>query len=554
MAITFPSGSIGGGLSQPGPNQIGGNGFGLLGGGAFDYYIDSVNGSNSNSGRSPSSALKTISALPSITPSKRIGLACGSSWREQLTVSAADVTVGAYGSGVRPVLDASDIILNANFTKTAGKTNVYETPIINFIMGGTSAAWVNVFETGGPGDNATGQFLKFVADQTTVDSTAGSYTIASMSTAGGVPASGKIYIHTTDGTSPIVNGYIYEFSNRRAGLYYTAPRGRIIGIEGRKACSNSGAFALDGGDGSAFFVDGVLSRNNNDHAMFVSGGSTVQNSVFLNSYWGGNSPNHLVFYENVGVGRSFYSRNNIFQQDQNPGTAVPTCILSHAGSGMNGSLYSTNDWFIAKNGLNLIGIFAQEVSKVVIDGANASEIYQFVNVYTDLDMSNSQAVSAVASNTQIICQAGSLTLNLTTNKISTKNDAHQVGFGTNLGITVNDTAGIYYKDTPNGSALDIFAGSASSGVTALNFNGTTFDGAITFIFPYNFSGSGATFTGGTTAPAANSYKNVNRWAINGVTYSSLATWKAAVSPQDSAAINTRSGTAAQTLPPMPVVS
>lgn len=542
----MPFGSMGAGFGRPGMGQV------LLGGGGpFDYYVDSVNGNDVNSGSTPSSALKTVGALPAVAAFKRIGLARGSSWREQLTVTASDVTVGAYGSGARPILDASDAILNANFTKTAGLTNVYETPTINFIMGGTAAAWVNVFEAGGAGDNATGQFLKYVASQALVDSTAGSYTIPSMTEAAGVPVSGKIYIHTPDGSSPITNGFTYEFSNRRAAVYFTGARGRILGIEGRKASSNSGSFDLDAGDGSAFFVDGILSRNNNDHGLFTSGNSTVQNSVFLNSYWGGNSPNHLVFFEAAGAGRPFYSINNIFQQDQNPGSAVPTAILSHAGdSGLNGPVNSTNDWFIAKNGLNLIGFFVQNSTSLNIAGANASEIYQFVSLFTNLSMSNSQMVSATASNTQIVAQANGLALTFSNNKIATKNDAGQISVGSFTGITVNDTGSIYYKDTPNASSLAVYVGSTAG----LTINGVTFDAAIANAFPYNFFGTGATFTGGTTAPTANSYKTIARWELNNVTYTSLATWKAAVSPQDSAAIATRSGTSAQTLPTIPVVS
>lgn len=525
----------------------------LLGRPAFDFYVDSVNGSDSNSGKSASSAFKTIGKLPALGIGQKVGLARGSSWREQLSVSSADVTVAAYGAGNRPILDASDLIASNSWSKTAGLTNVYNTGTINFIMGGDATSWVNVFETGAAGDNANGQFLKFVADQTTCDSTAGSYTIAGQSTAGGVPVSASIYIHATDSSDPRSNGYTYEFSNRRAALYFStgAVRGRIIGIEGRKACSNSGAFDLDAGDGSRFFVDNCLGRLCNDHILFTSGDSTVQNSIFIDSYWGSNAANHIVFYENVGVGRNFYSINNVFQQDQNPGSSVPTCILSHSGSGTNGTLYSTNDWFLAKNSCTLIGIFVQEAAKVSVSGANSSELYQFINAYTNIDLTGCHFVSAVSSNTQIIAQADSLTFNLTNVQISTKNDAHQVGLGTHTGITVNDSGGTYYKDTPNGSALDIFAGSAASGTTSLNFNGTTFDGAITFIFPYNFSGSGAVFTSGANV---NSYKNVNRWEINGTAYTSLAAWQAAVSPQDSGAVTTRSGTAAKTLPTIPSVS
>ena len=512
------------------------------GAGPFDIWVDSVNGSDSNSGLSRNVPKQTIAAAQALMSAsrKRIGLAKGSHWREMLTISMADAVVGSYGgSGARPILNAKDIIVNADLAKTAARTNVYETATINFIMGGVAAAWVNVFENG--------LFLRFVSDVATVDSTPGSYTVLSMTTGGGVPASAKIYIHATSSENPISNGKTYEFSNRRAGLYATGARTRITGIEARGASSNSGAFVLDSGDAGGFLVDDCLARDCNDHALFCTSGSRIRNSTFINGYWGTAGPNLVVFYENVGVGGDFWSENNIYQQDKAvPGAGVMTAILSHTGSGNNGTIHSSGDWFIGKNSAQISGFFVQNAALLDIANAYASEIYQFVNVYTNVRITDTQTVSAVSSNTQIQVQVNDVTLTLNGLKISTKNDAHQITSGNKTGVVINCEDSIFYKDTPNASALDVFHSTVAVSPT---FDRNTFGKAITFTFPYNFGGTGAVFAGDN-----NHYPSINRWAFNGSTYTSLATWKAAVATADAAADATGDASVAATLPTIPSVS
>ena len=70
------------------------------------------------------------------------------------------MTVAGYGSGALPILDGSDIIPNSSFT--ADGSGAYCTPSETFGYSGATA-WINVWETGGPGDTATGQFLQNVS-------------------------------------------------------------------------------------------------------------------------------------------------------------------------------------------------------------------------------------------------------------------------------------------------------------------------------------------------------------------------------------------------------
>jgi parallel beta-helix repeat protein len=81
---------------------------------AATYYVDVVNGRDSNSGTSVSSPWKTIAKVNSFTfrAGDNIYFKRGLTWKEQLTVkqsgtSSAPITFGAYGTGNRPVIDGS---------------------------------------------------------------------------------------------------------------------------------------------------------------------------------------------------------------------------------------------------------------------------------------------------------------------------------------------------------------------------------------------------------------------------------------------------------------
>lgn len=75
------------------------------------YFIDSIIGSDYNSGRTPDSAWRTISKLSSVTlvPGNKVLFKRGGTWAEQLTIpssgtSGNPITFGAYGSGAKPII------------------------------------------------------------------------------------------------------------------------------------------------------------------------------------------------------------------------------------------------------------------------------------------------------------------------------------------------------------------------------------------------------------------------------------------------------------------
>src|SRR4051812_45427688 len=80
------------------------------------YYVDSVSGSDVQSGLSASSAWNTLSraALAPLAPGDYVLLKRGGIWHEPLVVSSSGapdlpINIGAYGSGATPLIDGGTL-------------------------------------------------------------------------------------------------------------------------------------------------------------------------------------------------------------------------------------------------------------------------------------------------------------------------------------------------------------------------------------------------------------------------------------------------------------
>lgn len=81
------------------------------------YYVDAINGSDSNDGTTPAKAWKTLSKLAGypFNPGDHIYLKRGCVWRETWYVNSggsisADVVYDAFGSGVAPEINGCDVL------------------------------------------------------------------------------------------------------------------------------------------------------------------------------------------------------------------------------------------------------------------------------------------------------------------------------------------------------------------------------------------------------------------------------------------------------------
>jgi hypothetical protein len=86
---------------------------------AREFYVDSIDGSDSSPGTSAQSPLKSLAAVRMLRPSPgdRILLARDRVWREMLTIDSqwtgtpvAPITLSAYGSGAAPLISGTDLV------------------------------------------------------------------------------------------------------------------------------------------------------------------------------------------------------------------------------------------------------------------------------------------------------------------------------------------------------------------------------------------------------------------------------------------------------------
>lgn len=255
----------------------------------FDLFVDSVAGNDSNSGTSVSSPLKTLAAaLSKAFTGVRIGLANGSFWRETFDLSTVShPVVTNYGSGSPPRISGADII--SSWTKTAGKTNVYQASIS---QNSNSTNRLTVYEDG--------LLLTRVADATTCDSTAGSF--VKVVGSAGTPVT--IQIHTSDNSDPNSNGKTYEVTTRHSVLTGT-DNSAVAGIQTEKQISNNGS--TDFVNRQNVSVTRILAANGTKHNLGFGTGTVEDCIAYLADAVTAEEPGNTSFigFVNDGSGKSF---------------------------------------------------------------------------------------------------------------------------------------------------------------------------------------------------------------------------------------------------------
>jgi hypothetical protein len=99
-------------------------------GSANTYYVDRINGQDSNSGTSPAQALATIAKVNTLPlqPGETIAFAAGEEWHETLKLTnsgtaTAPITLTSYGVGAQPIISAAD-----NVSGWTRATRIFGTP------------------------------------------------------------------------------------------------------------------------------------------------------------------------------------------------------------------------------------------------------------------------------------------------------------------------------------------------------------------------------------------------------------------------------------------
>lgn len=253
---------------------------GSTGSGVVRYYVDSINGLDGNNGTSPSTPFQTIAQLATKLASNiEIYLARGSYWRESLDISSyTNISIDAYGSGSLPQLDCADVAANVGFSKTSGRTNVYQTNFTPLHGSGVSGGDnLSVWENGARLTRASS-----VAD---CDSTPGSF-YADLPVAS---TQQIVYIYPVGGGNPTTNGRLYEFTKRGQALI-VGNYNHISNCHTSRNGSNNGS--TEAGYGclieDCFFEDGTK------HNMLIKSG-IVRNCIAWKSEVGVNAQQSILF-------------------------------------------------------------------------------------------------------------------------------------------------------------------------------------------------------------------------------------------------------------------
>lgn len=215
------------------------------------WYVDSVNGNDANAGTASDAPLQTIAALlgKTIAEGSTIYLARGSHFREMLSGLPDLCRVVAYGQGARPLLDCSDTAVNASFTKTAGRTNVYQiawSHSFNDVDKSRHSVWEN------------GVRLTRAADLATCDATPGSFYAATPTLTG----PDTVYVHPTGSTNPVSDGKTYDLAKRPQGFIGSA-FSHAEGLHTRRNGHNNGSLG-------SYSAKDCLAEDGTFHNMWVT--------------------------------------------------------------------------------------------------------------------------------------------------------------------------------------------------------------------------------------------------------------------------------------------
>lgn len=291
-----------------------------------EWYVDSISGSDTlNDGKSFNTPYKTIGKLlqQTINPGDTIYLAKGSYWREELNLGNKDyITIKTYGNGNRPVLDASDVAINANFTLTSGRTNTYQIP------------WTPLYGAGLAGGHLISVWedeIRLIRRSSIdeVEANPGSFFTA-------LPNSGvqqTVYIHSYNSSNPTSNGRQYEITKRLSGAL-VRDYCEVYGIHTRNNGNNDGSFA---GRRNCLVVY-CIHEDGTKHNAFLSSGE-FRDCVFWKCEEGANHYNCTlgVFYDDDPTGAVAIVRGCTFigGDGVNPNFNLPNGCIAIYGHGQN---------------------------------------------------------------------------------------------------------------------------------------------------------------------------------------------------------------------------
>ena len=406
---------------------------------------------------------------------------------EQLTISHNNVALAAYGSGARPIIDASNVM--TGWSKTAGQTYVYQ---ITCTPEWATANYLNVWE-----DDA---FLVRAASLAACDSTPGSYYPSA--------ATGTItlYVHASDDGDPASNGKTYDYSHRKYSINAanTGITGILInGIHTRRNLEENGSIFIY----KQSTVVNCLIADGSRHNLYIGEGSYLAGTTLRNAYYGAGSYSLLVCYSATGTGLGFTCENCTCENTKGGIDGLGTGFYGHVTSGSLGPVVYRN---IAASALNYALDSHTSYTSLSIETLDAGNCAYGINAVVSLTVSG--FTHSIDTNKRGLLLAAGITLTMsdsTTTLVGTYASAHIYAAG--AGTTVN-VQNCTFIDNNAQSIIYMLATGGSIYCRNCTFQAVT--------RPFNVAATGAVDSD------YNRFTDDVAPILNGVTYTTLALWQA----------------------------
>ena len=538
------------------------------------YYVDSVSGNDANAGTDASIPLQHLNSVPAVSNGATICLRRGSTFKDTLYVGIVGVTspinnviVRDYGPAnlPMPLVDNGDTIPANAWTAVGGSyPNLYQATVTGpgasistpygTVTNVSASTYVNVWECKsspctptGAGGNDT--YLQTANDQTTANSTAGSYFITGENNNGSSGPTSlnsfTIYMRTSDGTNPASSGYTYSYSSRETGIWIYGNNSTVSNIMVRKSAGNGGGFG-GGPDGSNATYNNIESDQMGKHNILCSGGCTVSNSKFIDEYYPG-AGNMFVAFDQNGSGLPITLNNDIFLNGVTTTGNSISPTFGHVGSGpVFSNFYVNGGLFEGINGALWNSGVSMSTNKTVVGGVTCINIEGCIYTYSTTTVANTFDASPVNNSA-----TGLLSVGVTGVPISVASStlcdavayAHDGVNGTGNAVTVASSTFYFLGGT--GGATGVAFGGAGSSLNLYNtlmdafanvFDGWVYDSTGTSTSPY--SGDNNTFVLGSS--------QMTSGTVSSAGYNSLSAWKAGTG-QDTHSTNTSPTPSAQTI-------
>lgn len=472
---------------------------------SYNWYVDSVNGDDDNAG-TEFAPFATIAKLLTVWQAgQSVGLAKGSHWREQLTIPGDNCGVYAYGSGARPILDCSTVHTNALFSKTAGRTNVYQITVsTNYTA--SEPSFISVWE------NDTR--LTYQSSLANCDANAGTYYMASSNATSVV-----VYVHASDSSDITANSKTYEIANRAFGIYGGNTGIVIQGIETRRNYSNGGSIKT----GQATITDCVC-RDGNSHNIYYGEGSVLTDVTCTGAYY---IAAYSLFILNNNVGTGLGATLTRCTAELPAYDALSTGFYGHVNtSGDFGALSFTDC-----NVTNLANGFSYaNCTTVTQSGGTATDVrtvHNFANSGITSFVVTGQTQANTVTGRFIFVNAGVTPPTMTVSGCTVTHDVALSGTASifsqgNLTLTLT---GNTFTNTYTAANGCVFVWVSGAGITlTINSSNNTFLTPNIASGPYIYYAANNVGAGITSNN--NHFDREGSWFHNGTSYATLTLWRA----------------------------